>query len=263
MRILISLLLTLGLLLGWATSAWGNGSDQALVDESTQLWQGSAHALNDVNCSSCHQNAETKAFMAHPDQESCRSCHEQAVETFLLGKHGIRLLSGESPLTPAMARLPMNAEALNRQMTCGTCHDVHSVNTRQAAVDSCLGCHSDTHSLNYQNSRHAELFAADSSLPRPSSTAVSCATCHLPRHEIPAGDSTATLVNHNNTFTLLPRDRMVKEVCMNCHGVEYGYNSIFDDALVEANFDQPPSQSMETFELIRALEDRRGSQSND
>jgi hypothetical protein len=26
---------------------------------------------------------------------------------------------------------------------------------------------------------------------------------------------------------------------MNCHGVEYSYNSIFDDDLVEANFDQP------------------------
>jgi hypothetical protein len=260
MKLILSLLLSTVVLLGWATPAFGHSLEQADIDRATELWQGSAHALNQVNCTSCHQNAETKTLVAHPDQESCRTCHEQAVDTFLLGKHGIRLLEGQTPLTPAMARLPMNPAAFDQQMTCNTCHDVHSVNTVQAAVDSCLGCHSDSHSLNYQNSRHAELFAAEQSLPRPGATAVSCATCHLPRHQITAGDGPVTLVNHNNTYTLLPRDRMVKEVCMNCHGVEYSYNSIFDDALVEANFDQPPSQSMETFDLVRALEDRRVSQ---
>ena len=86
---------------------------------------------------------------------------------------------------------------------------------------------------------------------------MSCATCHLPRHQIEQGNGDRTVVNHNNTYTLLPRDRMVKEVCMNCHGVEYSYNSIFDDDLVEANFDKAPTQEMETFDLIRAFEARR------
>ncbi|MEO1348087.1 MAG: hypothetical protein AAFW84_04700, partial [Cyanobacteria bacterium J06635_15] len=58
----------------------------------------------------------------------------------------------------------------------------------------------------------------------------------------------------------LPRDRMVKDVCMTCHGVEYSYNSIFDDDLVEANFDKPPSLSLETFDLVRALEKKRTNQ---
>jgi hypothetical protein len=192
--------------------------------------------------------------------ESCQTCHEQAVDTFLLGKHGVRLLEGATPLTPAMARLPMKVDAFDQPMTCNTCHDVHSVNTVQAAVDSCLSCHNDTHSLNYENSRHAELFAADKSLPRPSSASVSCATCHLPRHEMGTGDNTFTLVNHNNTYTLLPRDRMVKDVCLNCHGMEYSYNSIFDDDLVEANFDAPPTLALETFDLVRAFEARRTDQ---
>jgi hypothetical protein len=257
MASLLALGVLLGLAVGWATPVWGDAVDQALVDESTQLWQESVHALNDVNCSSCHQDETAQAFVAHPDQESCRSCHEQAVDTFLLGKHGIRLREGQTPLTPAMARLPMKAEAHDMQMTCATCHDAHAVNTVQAAVDSCLTCHNDTHSLNYENSRHAELFAADRTLPRPSGGSVSCATCHLPRHELQKGGSSITLVNHNNTYTLLPRDRMVKEVCMNCHGVEYSYNSIFDDDLVEANFDQPPSLSLETFDLVRSLEEKR------
>lgn len=262
MRILVFCLLILLLTLGQSAPAWGNAVDQAVLDESVQFWQNSAHALNDVNCSSCHQDAKTAAFTTHPGQESCRTCHEQSVDTFLLGKHGIRLLEGRSPLTPAMARLPMKPAAHDLQMTCGVCHDVHSVNTVQAAVDACLTCHNDAHSLNYENSRHAKLFAADRSLPRPSGTSVSCATCHLPRHEVEAGDRSVTLVNHNNTYTLLPRDRMVKEVCMNCHGVEYSYNSIFDDDLVEANFDAPPTLSLETFDLVRALETRRLNQTS-
>ena len=260
MRGLIACLLTLLLVVGWTPAARANGLDQAAVDEATQLWQTSTHALNNINCSSCHENTKTKAFVVSPDHESCRSCHEQSVDTFLLSKHGIRLLEGQTPLTPAMARLPMKAEAHTLQMNCNACHDVHSANTLQASVDACLTCHNDTHSLNYENSTHAEMFAADRSLPRPSETSVSCATCHLPRHDVQSGQDTFTFVNHNNTYNLLPRDRMVQEVCMNCHGVEYSYNSIFDDALVEANFDKAPSQSLETFDLVRALEKRRAGQ---
>lgn len=260
------LLFSVGWLGAWVApalaSSHGNAINQAVVDETTQLWQGSAHALNDINCSSCHQNSDTKEFWAHPTEETCQSCHEQAVKTFLLGKHGIRLQEGQSPLTPAMARRPMKVETHDQQMTCNSCHDVHSVNTVQAATDACLSCHNDTHSLNYEHSRHAQLFNADRQLPRPSENSVSCATCHLPRHEsnvVTVGDRPTSLVNHNNTYTLLPRDRMVGEVCMNCHGVEYSYNSIFDDELVEANFDRPPTQKMETFNLMRDLEIRRSA----
>ena len=260
MRAIAPLLLAFCLLMSWATPAQANGIDQTHIDEATQLWQTSAHALNEINCSSCHETSDTNEFVARPGIESCQTCHQQDVDTFLLGQHGIRLLEGDPPLTPAMARLPMQPDAMTLQMTCNSCHDVHSVNTVQAAVDSCLTCHSDTHSLNYENSRHAELFAADRTLPRPSATSVSCATCHLPRHQTGTGDNVFTLVNHNNTYTLLPRDRMVKDVCMNCHGMEYSYNSIFDDDLVEANFDAPPSLALETFDLVRAFEERRTDQ---
>ena len=228
------------------------------VEEITQLWQGSAHGLAEINCSSCHEDGDTNKFIAVPDQESCRSCHESQVETFLLGKHGIRTLEGLSPLTPKMAQLPMKETALDKQMNCNTCHDVHSVNTFTASVDSCLTCHNDTHSLNYENSRHAELFAGEGTLPRPSAVSVTCATCHLPRQEV----NNFVHVNHNNTYTLLPRDRMVKEVCMNCHSVEYSYNSIFDDELVEENFARSPTLKLETFDLIRALEKKRSSKAD-
>ncbi|MEM7770456.1 MAG: hypothetical protein AAGA75_00170 [Cyanobacteria bacterium P01_E01_bin.6] len=261
--LLVAILMGLvGYMLGHPQPVFAHASEADLQEIQT-LWEGSVHALADVNCSSCHQQDETNAFIAHPDHESCQSCHDAQVDTFLLGKHGIRLFEGMSPLTPAMARLPMKADAHNRQMTCNTCHDVHSVNTVQASVDSCLTCHNDTHSLNYENSRHAELFMADQGLPRPSSQAVSCSTCHMPRQDLGSPSSPQVVVNHNNTFTLLPRDRMVIEVCMNCHGVEYSYNSIFDDDLVEANFDKPPSLSLETFDLVRTFEKQRTSQDSE
>jgi hypothetical protein len=246
-----------GMLISPMYPASADAVSEAELEDIHELWQGSAHALADVNCSSCHQQKESNAFVAHPDHESCQSCHESSVDTFLLGKHGIRLLEGMSPLTPAMARLPMKAEAHDQQMTCNACHNVHSVNTVQASVDSCLSCHNDTHSLNYENSRHADLFAADRGLPRPSSQAVSCATCHLPRHNIGSENTPNVVVNHNNTFTLLPRDRMVSEVCMNCHGMEYSYNSIFDDELVTQNFDRPPNQELQTLDMVRAQEAKR------
>lgn len=245
-------------LLTFSPAAWADSSPEAL-QQINQLWQQSAHALSGINCSSCHVDQQTEALVVNPTQESCRSCHEQAVDTFLLGKHGIRLQEGQSPLTPAIARLPMQDAARDWQMTCSTCHDVHSVNTVQASVDSCLGCHSDTHSLNYGNSRHAQLFAAEEGLSRPSASSVTCATCHLPRHTVGSGSEAHVVVNHNNTYTLKPRDRMVKDVCMACHGMEYSYNSIFDDELVETNFDRPPQLNLQTLDMVRSFRDRRGS----
>lgn len=230
-----------------------DGVNKAQLSKIEQQWQTSAHAFSEVNCSSCHQNGETKAFVAKPTEESCRSCHESSVDTFLLGKHGIRTLEGLSSLTPAMAHLPMKDGVADKQMNCNTCHNVHTVNTYQASVDSCLTCHSDRHSLNYKNSPHANIFQEIGTLPRPNQNSVTCATCHLPREV--SGDQ--VLVNHNNTYTLKPRDRMVKEVCMNCHGVEHAYNSIFDDELVEANFARPPNQKLSTFKLVRDLEKKR------
>ena len=233
-----------------------------------QQWETSAHAFNNVNCQSCHQNEETKAFVANPTYESCQSCHEAPVETFLLGKHGIRLLEDESALQPKMARLPMKHDAFTKQMSCNTCHDAHTVNTLQASVDSCLTCHNDNHSLNYKNSKHGQaVFAsisANPELPRPNDKMVTCATCHLPRAAQKKGDGTLLVkVNHNNTYNLKPQDRMVGDVCMNCHGMEYGYNSIFDDDLVEANFDRPPTLEHPSFELVRAAKAKRSGNASD
>ncbi|MEM6451120.1 MAG: cytochrome c3 family protein [Cyanobacteria bacterium P01_D01_bin.105] len=253
-------------MISWSSPAIATTQED--LEAINQQWQTSAHALNNINCTSCHQAEEDNAFIASPTHESCQSCHESAVDTFLLGKHGIRLLEDASPLQPKMARLPMQHDAFTQQMNCNTCHNVHTTNTVQASVDACLTCHNDNHSLNYQNSQHGKaVFAAitdNPTLPRPDETMVTCATCHLPRTAQKKGDSTLLVkVNHNNTYNLKPRDRMVGDVCMNCHGVEYSYNSIFDDELVEANFDRPPTLEHPSFELVRAAEEKRSGKAAD
>lgn len=243
-----------------AAIAFADSVSQTDLEEINQLWQNSAHAFAEVNCSSCHQDEKTKALVVRPNHESCQSCHKAEVETFLLGKHGIRTYEELSPLTPAMTHLPMKQSAMGKEMNCNACHNIHSVNTFTASVDSCLSCHNDAHSLNYKKSKHGSLFAAAGKLPKPTPELVSCATCHLPRQQ--EGESEAIFVNHNNTYNLLPRDRMVKDVCMNCHGLEYSYNSIFDDELVESNFDRPPNLDLETLELVRQLKNKRSGSSS-
>lgn len=261
LRSLMVIALVVVLMLGSGLTA--SATTEQELDEITAQWQTSAHGLNDVNCASCHQNEETKEFIETPNHESCQSCHEQSVDTFLLSKHGIRLLEEKSPLTPAMARLPMKHDAMDQQMNCNACHNVHSANTVEASVDACLTCHNDNHSLNYQNSKHAELFADSKELPRPGAGAVSCATCHLPRVVDDRLETPVVHVNHNNTYNLKPQDRMVGDVCMNCHGIEYSYNSIFDPELVEANFDRSPTLDLQTFDLMKAAEERRTGNASD
>lgn len=257
MKRLMTIFLTLLIFLFFSgAQAMADRVSSEELQDIEQLWRSSVHALADVNCSSCHQDEKTQKFVAQPTLESCQSCHEFAVETFGWGKHGVRLHEGLSPLTPKMAHLPMKESALNKEMNCNACHNVHSVNTLQASVDSCLTCHNDNHSLNYKNSVHAQDFFNSVELVRPLATSVTCAACHLPRQQ----QGETVLVNHNNTYTLLPRDRMVKEVCLNCHSVEYSYNSIFDEELVESNFDHPPDLELKTFDLVRNLEKQRTNQ---
>ena len=71
--------------------AYGNTVTPEQLEQINRSWQGSAHALTDVNCSSCHQDSDSSQFIARPTEASCQSCHEYEVQTFHFGKHGIRL----------------------------------------------------------------------------------------------------------------------------------------------------------------------------
>jgi predicted CXXCH cytochrome family protein len=217
-------------------------------------WRKSLHAQRDVNCSECHgQNA---SFLAFPEASACSRCHTSEAQSFQKGKHGARLAVKLPSLIPGDARRPMKQTAAKTELTCSTCHEPHSVDTRRAAVEACLGCHDDRHSKNFKGSKHEVLFSAETGA-RPSATAVTCATCHMPRLRLGNEKTGRVVINHNNSWTLQPRDRMIKEVCLACHTLELALNSMFDEELIQNNFKGTPKRKHDTLTMVEAYSDEK------
>lgn len=232
-------------------------------------WAGSAHARSGANCSSCHiesvsdnaentENAEQVAdagqWVDNPDHNSCKTCHSPETEQFLLGKHGMRLNADLSPMTPAMALLEMRDDAAHKELSCSSCHDPHSVDVVTAAVDSCVGCHNDKHTLAYEDSPHGELWKNEVAGVAEHGTGVSCATCHMPRIDADVSEWTSRImVDHNQNANLSPNSKMLRGVCMECHGLGFSIDALADQALIDSNFNGQPSLHVESIDL--AVED--------
>ena len=205
-----------------------------------------------IGCPDCHNVASdsgAKSWTDFPGYQVCQSCHAPEATGFLSGKHGIRLATGLSPMTPAAARLPMRPEAANRQLGCASCHPAHDFDTRRAAVDGCLGCHADNHSLAYKSSSHFRLWTADTEGSAPTGSGVSCATCHLPREVHRDGDQTVVRVQHNQNSNLRPNEKMIRDVCMSCHGLSFSIDALADRELIDANFSGRPSRHIESIDM--------------
>lgn len=224
-------------------------TDAKLLNE----WATTAHAQAGVNCRDCHEiqdaNTKTLTWQDKLDHNSCTKCHDQEVKGFLGGKHGMRLAANLSPMQPGMARLPMKPEAAHRDLNCISCHGSHDFDTRRASVDSCLSCHNDSHSLAYKNSTHFTLFEAELKGETATGTGVSCATCHLPRELHREDGVTRVLVQHNQNLNLRPNEKMIRGVCLNCHGMEFTLDSLADAALIRTNFNGRPSIHVESLDL--------------
>lgn len=204
-------------------------------------WLATAHAASGVNCTACHQapaaDGTPGPWTDHPDHTACADCHGPETNGFQRGLHGMHLAAGLTPMTPADARLPMRPEAGHRELTCVSCHGAHRFDTRTAAVDACLGCHADRHSLAYEGSPHHRLWQRELAGELPAGSGVSCAGCHLPRVEYDANDwTTRILVEHNQNATLQPSEKMLRPVCLNCHGLGFALDALADEPLVDGNF---------------------------
>ncbi|MEM7018359.1 MAG: cytochrome c3 family protein [Pseudomonadota bacterium] len=215
-------------------------------------WAGSAHQRSNVGCNSCH--GEASDWQARPAEQVCMNCHQQEVETFKRGKHGMRLAQNLSPMTPAQSmnshgKLAFKSANLDQTLTCNTCHNPHSVNRQEASVASCLSCHDDKHSLAFENSPHGKLWQAFLKDELPEAQAVSCATCHLPRIEVEQFNETFTLVQHNQNDTLRPNEKMIRPVCMDCHGLTFAIDALADETLIVNNFAGQPGRHIESVDL--------------
>jgi hypothetical protein len=215
-------------------------------------WLGTAHANAGVNCSACHGDAA--AWTAAPAVETCAGCHALESSSFELGKHGMRRAAGLAPLTPAEARLPMRDAAADTPLSCTTCHGAHEFSVREAAVDACLGCHADRHSLAYRASPHAELWRRELAGEAPEGSGVSCAACHLPRveHRYAEHGFKTWFVQHNQNDTLRPSEKMIRPVCQSCHGLPFVLDALADTDLVERNFTGPPAVHVQSVDMAVA-----------
>ena len=215
-------------------------------------WAATIHAEKGVNCQGCHAAEGVAASWSDkPDHRACATCHEQEVQGFVSGRHGMRLARDLSPMTPAMARLPMHEAAAEKAMTCNACHAAHRYDAAEAAVESCLGCHADEHSVSFKQSPHFALWEREQQGLGQKGSGVSCASCHLPRetHGQQGGDPAR--VQHNQNDNLRPNEKMIRNVCMNCHGVGFSIEALADPVLIQNNFKGKPSPSVETMDMIR------------
>jgi hypothetical protein len=216
-------------------------------------WESTAHAKAGVNCGGCHQESDPSTgstqWQKKIDRRSCAGCHLAEDAGFLKGKHGMRISAGLSPMTPETARLPMKAESKHEELGCNTCHRAHKFDSKYAAVDACLNCHDDDHSRGYKASKHYRLVELEREHKGDEGTGVTCATCHLPRETHKEGDQWITRVQHNQNDNLRPNDKMLRSVCMNCHGLGFSMDSLADPELVRRNFNGRSGKHVKSLEM--------------
>jgi len=216
-------------------------------------WLETRHNKAGINCGDCHQQTDknnNRVWLDRPGAGSCAICHKQETDGYESGKHGMRLAQALPPMQPSLARAPMRKIAYEKQLTCVTCHAAHRFDTRQAQVDACLGCHDDRHSRNYKNSRHYDLWI-NATVNGKENTGVSCATCHMPREVHRSGKHPVALAQHNQNDNLRPNEKMIRSVCMNCHGLGFSINSLADSELVQENFSSKPSKIIQSMQMVR------------
>lgn len=185
------------------------------------------------------------------DLAKCATCHEHQSQSWTSGRHGMRLAAGLSPMQPGWARLPMHASIRGEELTCFSCHQVPAeASLVEKEVDTCERCHVDEHTRGYRASAHFQLLQKEMDGRVARGSGVSCVTCHMPRARNEEG---VWQVNHNQNENLRPREKMVRTVCSNCHGLSFTLDALSDEDVVRRNFGGSPSQHIKSidFALMR------------
>lgn len=236
-------------------------TSEASIDD----WATTAHAAAGVNCNQCHLvsgdkglanqgGAREQVWSDTVDHQRCGKCHENELAGFTAGRHGMRLALGLSPMTPAEARHRMKPGRAHESLNCSACHSGHRFDTQYAAVEACLSCHNDRHSLAYQSSRHYELWQSELAGQGDVGTGVSCATCHMPTVKDDDGN---VYVQHNQNDNLRPNEKMIRSVCGDCHGVAYSIDALADQDLIDRCFGGQPAVHIQSVDMVKAWFDSK------
>jgi hypothetical protein len=57
------------------------------------------------------------------------------------------------------------------------------------------------------------------------------------------------LVQHNQNLNLRPNEKMIRSVCLHCHGLGFSLNALADAALVRRNFAGQPTARVASLEM--------------
>lgn len=226
--------------------------------EQFKHWDDNFHFKAGVGCVSCHQAdkpSETQ-WLSQPGPSECQACHSQETEGYFQGKHGMRLAQGLSPLTPAQSQLAFDELSFDKAHTCTSCHQSQTFGTQFPAVQACLGCHADEHSLAFEQSPHGKLAAQVDEGLLPADQSVTCATCHMPRLIEEKHGKESISVQHNQNDNLRPNEKMIRPVCMSCHSLEFSIDALADEDLIKNNFKGQPKEHIPSIDWAVKREKR-------
>ncbi len=222
--------------------------------EISEDWAMSSHAEAGVDCGGCHtaKSDGNGDWIEKPSIEQCANCHKNEAKGFSNGKHGMRLAKNVSvelkAIKPSESKLAFHSDSMEQQHSCNACHQAHTFDVTTAAVESCLSCHADEHSLAYKESPHAKLFQKEISGELPEGSGVTCATCHMPRTKTEINKKEFVFVEHNQNLNLRPNEKMIRPVCMNCHGLAFSIDALADETLIQNNFSGRPGTHIESID---------------
>ena len=203
------------------------------------------HAAQGVGCQGCHRaaNEAGPGWVAAPGVEVCAQCHVSETEGYQSGRHGMRLAQGMPALRPEQTSGVFRDDASHYEHGCNSCHVAHDYDADFAGTGACLTCHADDHSLAYSASPHASLENRGMA-----EKDVSCATCHMPATAIEVNGEQWVSVEHNQNLNLRPNEKMIRSVCMDCHGVQFALNALADETLIRNNFSGQPDVHIPSIE---------------
>ena len=189
-------------------------------------WDGSAHQVNDVSCTSCHQvhTAHDKVRDKKTQPEVCYTCHkEQRAESKKMSHHPI----GEG------------------KVTCSDCHNSHGSTgpkllKKNTLNETCFSCHAEKRGPFLWE--HQPVTEDCSTCHTPHGSNITpllksrapflCDECHNGPHQSssPAGPNVAGIQGGLTTSTAATSNKTVSpgyaaRSCQNCHMMVHGSNS--------------------------------------
>lgn len=197
----------------------------------------------ELQCNKCHIDDTDK--QVKPSVQACSKCHDSEVSEFKISRHGMRYAAKMGPIKKTIIRSEMNLPSDMFLHDCNLCHKEHEVSKPLV----CLDCHNDQHSKNYENSPHGGLHKKYLNGKIDENRDVTCITCHMYRLEQSYGqENNALVLTHNVNYNLRPNEKMIRPVCINCHSLQFAFDSLSDYSVILSNFSISPSKKVKTIE---------------